>query len=80
MKTSCDKFGLTKGDQMKKERIKPKRIAVPINVWQCTDLKDLIKETIEVHVRDVELAKKLEHALGDEIAYGDGGGDPVATT
>nr|WP_296918624.1 hypothetical protein [Thiocapsa sp.] len=37
----------------------------------------MIGETIRATVKDVELAKRLEHALGDEIAYNDGGGGGV---
>lgn len=47
------------------------------NVWKCEDLKALIKKQIRVHVKDVDLAKRLESALADEIAYGDGGGGHV---
>jgi len=45
-----------------------------IQVWKCEDLKALIKEQVHAHVKDVELAKRLERALGDQVAYGDGGG------
>jgi hypothetical protein len=50
---------------------------VMIDVWKCEDLKAVIKEAINVHVKDVDLAKRLEHALADEIVYGDGGGGGV---
>lgn len=61
------------------EECKPKPIRMPvvIDVWKCEDLKALIKKTINAHVKDVELVKRLEHALADEIAYGDGGGGGV---
>lgn len=62
-----------KGGKSGGERPKP----TPVEVWKCDDLKALIKETINAHVRDVDMAKKLEHALADEIAYGDGGGGGV---
>lgn len=55
----------------------PTRMLVPINVWRCEDLKALIRENVRAHVQDVELAKRLEHALGDQVAYGDGGGGNV---
>ncbi len=57
-----------------------KRIAkrsVKVDVYKCGDLKALIKRKISVQVKDVELAKRLEHALADEIAYGDGGGGGI---
>lgn len=54
---------------------KPKRPApTKTDVWKCKDLKALIKEQVRAHVKDVTLARKLEKALADEIAYGDGGG------
>jgi len=45
-----------------------------VDLWKCEDLKAMIREEIRVHVQDVELAKRLEQALGDKVAYGDGGG------
>jgi hypothetical protein len=51
-----------------------KPLPLKANVWKCEDLKALIKEHIEAHVKDVAVAKRLEKALGDEIVYGDGGG------
>ncbi len=57
-----------------------KRIAkrpVKVDVYNCGDLKTLIKRKISAQVKDVELAKRLEHALADEIAYGDGGGGGI---
>ena len=53
---------------------KPIRVAVPIDVWKCEDLKAIISERIRAHVKDVDVAKQLEQALGDDVAYGDGGG------
>jgi hypothetical protein len=50
---------------------------IPVRVWNCDDLKEMISKQIRAHVKDVELAKKLEHSLGDEVAYGDGGGGGV---
>ncbi len=50
---------------------------VRVEVYKCDDLKALIKRKISVQVKDVELAKRLEHALADEIAYGDGGGGGI---
>jgi len=54
---------------------KPKPIKV--QVWNCDDLRALIGKTLKAHVKDVSLARRLEHALGDEVAYGDGGGGGV---
>lgn len=48
-----------------------------LDVWSCEDLKSVLSEAIRAEVKDVELARRLEHALGDEIAYGDGGGGGV---
>ena len=64
---------------MKDERQKPRplKMQATLDVWRCDDLKKLIRGTLKAHVKDVELARKLEHALGDEIAYGDGGGGGV---
>ncbi len=58
-------------------KLQPKREFMTVNVWKCEDLKALIHKHIEAHVKDVEMAKRLEHALGDEIAYGTGGGGGV---
>jgi len=65
---------------MKEREPRPMRMTATLNVWRCDDLKDVIKDTIRAHVKDVEVARQLEEALGIEIAYGDGGGDPVALT
>lgn len=55
--------------------VAPKRpVASKADVWKCKDLKAIIKDQVRVHVKDVALARKLEKALGDFIAYGDGGG------
>ncbi len=62
---------------MEEKRLKPIKMPVMIDVWKCEDLRALIKETVRAHVKDVDLAKRLEHALGDEVAYGDGGGGGV---
>ena len=58
-----------------KKTLRP--VATKTDVWKCKDLKTLIKNSIRVHVKDVALARKLEQALADEIAYGDGGGGHV---
>ena len=63
-------------DEQKKVRKRPARI----DLWKCEDLKHLIKEKIRTHIKDVTLAKKLEQALGDKVAYGDGGGGNVAVS
>ena len=47
---------------------------VKVNLWKCEDLKALIREEVRAHVKDVDLAKRIEQALGDKVAYGDGGG------
>jgi hypothetical protein len=53
---------------------KPVKISVPIDVWKCEDLKAIISQEVRAHVKDVDLAQRLERALGDAVAYGDGGG------
>ena len=53
---------------------KPLKINLPIDVWKCEDLKAMIREEVRAHVKDVEIAKRLEQALGDKVVYGDGGG------
>ena len=53
---------------------KPVRVSVPVDVWKCEDLKAIISQEIRAHVTDVDLAERLERALGDQVAYGDGGG------
>ncbi len=55
---------------------KPLRLA-SVDVWKCDDLKQMLGEAVRAHVKDVDLARRLEHALADEIAYGDGGGGGV---
>lgn len=52
---------------------KPKK-PVKMDVWKCEDLKALISKEVRAHVKDVEIAKRLERALGDAVVYGDGGG------
>jgi hypothetical protein len=56
---------------------RPPKRPIKANLWKCDDLKALIKEQINVHVKDVDLARRLEKALSGEIAYGDGGGGNV---
>ena len=60
-----------------KTRKRPIIAQIPVRVWNCDDLKEMINKQIRAHVKDVELSKKLEHALGDEVAYNDGGGGGV---
>jgi len=60
-----------------KGKYRPKPVKLEASIWKCADLKSVISETLKAHVKDVELARRLEHALGDEIAYGDGGGGGV---
>ena len=65
--------------QEKDDKIRKKPIIaqIPVRVWNCDDLKEMISKQIRAHVKDVHVAKKLEHALGDEVAYNDGGGGGV---
>ena len=56
------------------KRKQPIKAAVPVDLWKCEDLKEIIRETVRAHVKDAALARKLEQALGDKVAYGDGGG------
>ncbi len=58
-------------------RKKPFIAQIPVRVWNCEDLKEMLSKQIRAHVKDVKIAKKLEHALGDEVAYNDGGGGGV---
>lgn len=58
----------------------PIRMSARVDVWRCDDLRALIKKQINAHVKDVRVAKRLEEALAVEIAYNDGGGDPIAIT
>jgi hypothetical protein len=53
---------------------KPIKVNLPIDVWKCEDLKALISKEVRAHVKDVDIAKRLEQALGDAVVYGDGGG------
>lgn len=62
----------------KRVSAKPIRTITRLNVWNCNDLRRLIKKKIDVHVKDANVAKRLEEALAVEVAYNDGGGDPVA--
>lgn len=50
------------------------RPPIKVDLWKCEDLKAIIRREVQAHVKDVELAKKLEKALGDHVVYGDGGG------
>lgn len=63
---------------MKQRELKPRKMPVMVDVWNCDDLKALISEKISAEVKDVNLAKRLEHLLADEIAYGTGGSGGVA--
>lgn len=63
--------------RVSKRTARPKPVKLEASLWKCDDLKSLISKTVKAHVKDVELARRLEHALGDEIAYGDGGGGGV---
>jgi hypothetical protein len=67
---------MTSQDESRIKRM-PLKMQVSVDVWRCDDLRAMIGETIRATVKDVELAKRLEHALGDEIAYNDGGGGGV---
>ena len=63
---------------MKERKLRPRKLPVMIDVWNCEDLKILIGEKIRAEVKDVETAKRLEHLLADEVAYGTGGSGGVA--
>ncbi len=65
------------GERKRKYEPKPITMQLSVDVWKCDEIKALLSKTIRAHVKDVELAKRLEHALGDEVAYGDGGGGGV---
>ncbi len=58
-------------------QMKPTAMNLPVQVWSCAALKELIGKEVRAHVKDVELASRLEHMLGDQVAYGDGGGGNV---
>lgn len=64
--------------EKKRRAPRPIRMSAPLSVWRCDDLRDLIKDKVRAHVKDVAVARRLEEALAVEIAYNDGGGDPVA--
>lgn len=59
-------------------KARPIRRPVQINVWKCRDLKALISKKIRAEVKDAKMAKRLEHLMADEIAYGTGGGGGIA--
>ncbi len=48
--------------------------AAKVDVWKCKDLQAMIKKEIRAHVKDVDVARRLEQALGHFVAYGTGGG------
>jgi hypothetical protein len=66
------------------KKLKPERVNVAItrtvDLWTCDDLKAAIRQKIDAHVKDVDVAKRLEHLLSDEVAYGTGGGGGVAVS
>ncbi|HLP48641.1 MAG TPA: hypothetical protein VK186_19515 [Candidatus Deferrimicrobium sp.] len=64
---------------MKEKETTNKRKPTKIDLWSCDDIKALIGEKVKAEVKDVNLAKRLEHLLADEVAYGSGGGGGVAT-
>lgn len=45
---------------------------------QCDVAKKKIDRVLNLKVEDVKLKSELENALGDLIAYGTDGGDPIA--
>lgn len=57
--------------------LKPVSMNLPVQVWSCAALKEMISKEVRAHVKDVELASRLEHMLGDQVAYGDGGGGNI---
>jgi hypothetical protein len=40
-----------------------------VEVWTCEDIRAAMFEKIKAHVEDVEIVKRLEHALADEYLY-----------
>jgi hypothetical protein len=38
-------------------------------IWTCDEMKKKLHELIRAHVQDVDVAERLEHALGDMYAY-----------
>jgi hypothetical protein len=81
-KEEVQKRGKTMSDEKSKEvlagrALKPLSMNLPVQVWSCTALKEMISKEVRAHVKDVELASRLEHMLGDQVAYGDGGGGNI---
>ena len=64
---------------MKEKEKTNRRKPTKIDLWDCDDIKALIGEKVRAEVKDVTLAKRLEHLLADEVAYGTGGSGGVAT-
>jgi hypothetical protein len=40
-----------------------------VEIWKCEDMKKLVHEAIEAHVKDASGAKRLEQALMGNWAY-----------
>ncbi len=59
-----------------KKGMKPvlKPIRIKAEVRTCDELKALIATRIKAHVKDSRVAKQLENALLDMVAYGTGSG------
>jgi len=65
-----------KGKKSVKKGVKPslRPIRIKAEVRTCDELKALISTRIKAHVKDSRVAKQLENALMDMVAYGTGGG------
>jgi 3-methyladenine DNA glycosylase Tag len=48
---------------------KPKISGIRGDVWNCVDLKKAIREKIDAVVQDAQLARRLENALAEFVAY-----------
>jgi ribosomal protein S26 len=74
MKTSDAEKGKKRARKRKKEEkpaVKPIRIKAEVRT--CDELKAIIATRINAHVKDARVAKQLENALMDMVAYGTGG-------
>ncbi len=55
-----------------KAPLKPGQLLMKVR--SCEELKAVLTLRIRAHVKDAKLAKELESALADIVAYGIGGG------
>ncbi len=70
--------------RVRREGIKEKVVAKPVRfdakIRTCDELKAVLSVRIRAHVKDAKVAKELENALMDMVAYGTGGsGGGVST-